>query len=100
MPDYDPRVARIVRNRGRKAGATREQMLAAFATGLVESGMTNIQGGDADSSGWRQERASLYPNPNDVRASADRFFAEAKQFDTPGFAPGDLAANVQRPAAE
>lgn len=97
---YDPRVIRRLINIGRRRNVGREAILGALATGIVESGLTNIRGGDADSSGWRQERASLYPNPNNLRASINRFYDEWAQHDTAGFNPGQTAANVQRPAAQ
>lgn len=99
MP-YDPQVINAIIRIGRKRGMNREALLGALATGIVESGLTNIRGGDADSSGWRQERASLYPNPNNLNASINRFFNEWKQHDKPGFNPGLTAANVQRPAEQ
>src|SRR3954471_15947291 len=96
----DPNVFKTVMAVGRRMGASRKQLLAAAETGLVESNFQNLPGGDADSQGWRQERRSLYPNPTNVEASAARFFQEAKQHDRPGLSAGDLAANVQRPAAQ
>lgn len=78
--------------------------LAAIATGLVESNLKNLKYGDADSQGWRQERMSIYGNhpygpPTNVAAGARRFYEECKQFDH-GQSPGELAADVQRPAAQ
>lgn len=70
---------------------------AAVQTGLVESGLRNLNYGDADSKGWRQERASLYANPTDVRASAARFRDEFLQFYKPGMKSYDVAWRVQRP---
>lgn len=72
---------------------------AALQTGLVESGLRNLNYGDADSQGWRQERSSLYKDPMNVSASVDRFFREAEQFDR-GQPSWELAADVQRPAAQ
>jgi len=92
----ESRVARKVLRQGR--GEPYKLKLAAAETGLVESGFKNLPGGDADSEGWRQERASLYPNPRNVRAGAQRFFAEAKA--QSGTTAGELAANVQRPAEQ
>jgi hypothetical protein len=94
------RVADEVFAVGRQVGASPKELLAAAMTGIVESGFRNLPGGDADSQGWRQERASLYSNPTNVQASARRFFQEAKQFNRPGISAGELAARVQRPAAQ
>ena len=102
LPGLTPQashVARKVLARGAKAGATRKEKLAAAETGLVESGFENLPGGDADSQGWRQERSSLYPNPRNVKASASRFFQEAKT-DTGGArgrgqTAGQLAQTIQ-----
>lgn len=83
----DPRARRVFRR-------------AAVQTGLVESGLRNLRGGDADSQGWRQERASLYPNPRNLRASARRFRQEFQDFYDPGEKAWQVAAQVQRPAAQ
>lgn len=85
---------------GRQVGASPKEIKAAVETGLVESGLRNLPGGDADSAGWRQERASLYPNPTNVEASARRFFSEARAANIRGGSAGELAARVQRPAAQ
>lgn len=80
--------------------ATRRRYLkAALETGIVESGLTNPAGGDADSAGWRQERASLYKNPTNITASVNRFFNELAAVDR-GQPSYELAAEVQRPAAQ
>lgn len=90
---------------GKTMGVTIKFMLAAFETGIVESNMKNLNFGDADSKGWRQERVSIYGDGPDgatnVAAGAKRFFNECKQFDTgDGQSAGQLAAAVQRPAAQ
>lgn len=102
LPGLTPQASQTARKvlaRGAKAGATRKEKLAAAETGLVESGFENLPGGDADSEGWRQERRSLYPNPRNVKASASRFFQEAKT-DTGGArgrgqTAGQLAQTIQ-----
>lgn len=75
-------VARTVLRRGEKARATSREKLAAVETGLVESSLRNLRGGDLDSEGWRQERTSIYgtgpTGPTNVKASADRFFGEVR----------------------
>ena len=84
---------------GRKQGASKKEMLAAVETALVESNIRNLGYGDADSSGWRQERAMYYPNPQNVKASAGRFFQEtAEQGRGAGMTAGQLAQAVQRSA--
>ncbi len=74
-------------------------MIAALETGLVESTLRNLPGGDGSSVGWRQETASSYPNVNrrDVAGGARRFFEEAKGGNRRGTA-GKLAQSVQRSA--
>lgn len=84
----------------RQRRAPYKHIKAAVETGIVESGLTNVSHGDADSLGWRQERASLYPNPLNLKASVKRFFDEAQQHDSAGLSSGELAAAVQRPAAQ
>jgi hypothetical protein len=89
-------INRIIR-RGRQRGATKAQIKAALETGAVESNFRNLNHGDADSKGWRQERASLYKNPTNVDAGIDRFYNEAKGMRG---SSGSIAARVQRPAAQ
>lgn len=88
-------INRIIR-RGKQRGATKAQIKAALETGMVESNYRNLNYGDADSKGWRQERTSLYENPTNVDASIDRFYNESKGM---GGKSGDIAARVQRPDA-
>lgn len=85
---------------GDEVGATPKQRKAAIETGLVESGLRNLKGGDADSAGWRQERASLYENPRNLDASIRRFYAETAAVKGKYGTAGSLAAAVQRPAAQ
>jgi hypothetical protein len=80
--------------------ARRKFKRAAVQTGLVESNLRNLDHGDADSQGWRQERASLYKNPTNVKASVRRFREEFEQFYDPGERASDVAGQVQRPAAQ
>lgn len=99
----NPVVDEILRQgRGRR----RALVLAALATGRVEKNYSNTAGGDADSSNWRQERASGYGaawqrsgGPLNLPASVHRFYQEARQL-YHGQSPGELAADVQRPAAQ
>lgn len=103
---YEGEVPEIIYQVGKAMGVPVKYMLAAFETGIVESGMTNPDHGDADSQGWRQERMSIYANhpygpPTDPGAAAKRFFEGCKRFDTgDSQTAGQLAADVQRPAAQ
>lgn len=96
------KIAREIVRRGKRAGASPMEVESAIETGLVESNLRNLPGGDADSQGWRQERKSLYPNPRDLGASIDRYFRETKAAKVKGKYKnsGELAAAVQRPAAQ
>lgn len=73
---------------------------AALQTGIVETGLENLKGGDADSVNWRQERASIYGGDMSITRSVRRFFDEAEKLDRPGLSAAELAARVQRPAAQ
>jgi hypothetical protein len=85
---------------GDEVGATPKERKAAIETGLVESNLRNLPGGDADSAGWRQERASLYRNPTNLDASIRRFYRETRSARGQYGRAGDLAAAVQRPASQ
>lgn len=100
----EARNARTYLRQGEKVGATRKEKLAAVETGLVESGFKNYtdqRETDADSLGVRQERTSIYgtgpTGPTNVRASARRFYHEART--DPGTSaaptPGLLAQAAQ-----
>lgn len=97
------KVARRLVRRGRRAGETRKEILAALQTGLVETGLRNISHGDADSVNWRQERGH-YGSVADrmkLNQSIDRFYDETSALDDgEGMKPWELAAAVQRPAEE
>lgn len=96
----NPVIAEIKRQGAKLPAAVRSRYItAALETGRVESNFTNPSGGDADSAGWRQERASLYPDPTNLKASVARFFQELATADR-GQASYQLAADVQRPAAQ
>lgn len=85
---------------GREVGATPKEVKAAIETGLVESNLRNLPGGDRDSAGWRQERASLYRDPTNLDASIRRFYQETAGVRDKYGTAGSLAAAVQRPAAQ
>lgn len=92
-------VLNAVLGQGVRSHADRQSLLSAVETGLVESNLANLGGGDADSAGWRQERASIYANPTNLKASAGRYFSETKAAG-PHPTAGQLAADVQRPAEQ
>jgi hypothetical protein len=93
-------VLNAIRSGGRRNRATPMEQKAAVAIGLVESGLRNLPGGSEDSQGWRQERKSLYKDPTNLQASVDRVYAEMRQRRGKYATAGDLAAAVQRPAAQ
>ena len=101
------RIVRLIKAEGRKIKnpqARKRYVLAAVQTGLVESHLHNLSGGDRDSAGWRQERASIYGTGKggntDVKAGVRRFRQEFEQHYDPGEASYEVAAQVQRPAAQ
>lgn len=99
---YDPKIIAAIKRRAAQVDdpSTRNRYLrAALQIGIVESGLQNLDHGDADSEGWRQERKSLYKDPRNVTASVDRVFDEMAQLDK-GQPSWELAADVQRPAAQ
>lgn len=83
---------------GDEMGATDKQKLSAVETAIIESGIANLGSGDADSAGWRQERAMYYDNPTNVEDSARRYFEEAQAADSPDLTPGLLAQATQQSA--
>lgn len=99
----DPGQRRIlarIKQIGRQRGASAKEIKSAIETGLVESNLRNLPGGDADSAGWRQERASLYKDPTNLDASINRYFDETAQVKNKYATAGALSAAVQRPAAQ
>jgi len=99
------RVLSAILRVAKQRGASPKEVKAAVETGLVENNLTNrSQVGspnqDHDSSGWRQERASLYKDPDNLTASINRFFNETRAVKDKYGNAGDLAAAVQRPAAQ
>lgn len=94
---------------GVELGVSDRVLLAAFETGLVESGMRNLPGGHADSAGVFQQRPSqgwgTLAQVTDVGHASRSFYLGAGtnrgavSYDRAGFAgtAGQLAARVQRP---
>lgn len=98
------KVIRTIRQVGQKRYGGDQAKLhryvkANLEIGSVESHFRNLSGGDADSAGYRQERASLYSNPTNLRAAINRAYDEMEQHDH-GQAPWKLAADIQRPRAD
>jgi hypothetical protein len=83
----------------RTARANRDEQLALWEAGIVESGLRNLHYGDADSQGALQERVSIYglAHALDPFASAMRFLTDARKLRPWRSTPGMLAAAVQRP---
>ena len=92
---------------GRAMNVPRKYILAAIATGLVEDNLHNqASERDHDSQNWRQERRSGYGDEwaktggsLNITAIARRYYNECKALDR-GQSAGELAADVQRPAAQ
>lgn len=86
-------------------------LVTAYATGIVESGMRNLDYGDRDSLGWAQQRPSTgwgtESQVQDVRLAAEAFFGVASHTDNPGLVDipdwesrpvGEVAQEIQRSA--
>lgn len=98
---------REARQRGYDPRERRRFVNTAIQTGLVEQGLHNRRGGDADSENWRQERRQGYGaewartgGPLNIGASVDRFADEYEQFADPGERSFEIAPQIQRPAAQ
>lgn len=100
-PEQQRVVRAIIRGSYRSGLKGRERRKArntGVATGIVETNLRNLPGGDRDSEGWRQERRMYYKNPRNLRASVDRFYDEYKA-DADKSAPiGVRAQQVQQSA--
>lgn len=96
------RTLRAIRREGKRAGANRVQVEAAVQTVLVEANAEHVDHGDRDSVGAFQQRPSQGWGPAGETVSRDarQFFQAAKKAYRPGMSAGDLAATVQRPAAQ
>jgi hypothetical protein len=95
---YDPRVIRAIQRIGRKRHEPGRYIVGELATGIVESGLRNLPGGDADSYGFRQQRESGYGRQS-LSKQINNLYDEFHQYDK-GQALGNLIADVQRPAAQ
>jgi cell wall-associated NlpC family hydrolase len=84
-------------------GASQTVLLAVLETIMVESSMLNLTGGDRDSVGLYQQRPSQGWKGLRNREEATREFvsrAIAVERVHPSWTPGQIAAEVQRPAAQ
>lgn len=95
---YDPSVLRLIRRIGQKRGESEDFIAGNIAVGLVESGLQNLGGGDADSYGYRQQRASIYGR-DPLRRQINNLYDEMHKLDR-GQGLANLLADVQRPASQ
>ena len=106
MGPPDPAVYRTIYLVGKDMDVPDKVMLAAFETGLVESHMSNLNWGDADSVGVFQQRPSQgwgggkKANCMNVNHAAREFFkrAVAAYRDDRDATAGEIAQSVQRSA--
>lgn len=87
---------------GRREKATDMEILSAVCTGLVEQTLHNLPGGDGTSQGWRQEiegKGSVQQRLT-LSYSIPHYYAECREFRSQASTAGELAALVQRPAAQ
>lgn len=97
MP-YDPHVVNQIKRIAKRRGLPERYVVGALATGIVESGLQDLPGGDADSYGFRQQRESIYGR-QPLKKQINNLFNEFAQYDK-GQSLGELIADVQRPAAQ
>lgn len=93
-------IARTIVSVGRALRASPKAMLAAIETGIVESGLQNLNYGDRDSLGVFQQRPSQgWGTPSqvrNVRYAATQFFRRAIPSSDRYRSAGELAQSVQR----
>lgn len=102
-PNQRKTLRAIVREGRRLPKALRPVLMeAAVQTVLVEKNAEHTPGGDRDSGGAFQQRPSQGWGPAGETVSRDarQFYDVAKKMYRPGMSAGDLAAAVQRPAAQ
>jgi hypothetical protein len=98
---YDPKVLAAALATARRVHASPRATKALIEAGLVESGLRNLNYGDADSVGFLQQRPSQgWKGLRDVPAAAAEFLSHAAQVQAGGFhgSAGQLAQAVQRSA--
>lgn len=96
----DPGVINALISTGRQRGLSDDHILAALATGIVETNLRNLNHGDGSSVNWRQEVAKYYgsvENRMNLAASTGRFYDELSRTPRKG-SIGGWAQSVQRSA--
>lgn len=94
-------ILNTIRQESRRLGAPKIAEKAAIESGIVESGLRNLGGGDRDSEGYLQQRPSQgWPDPTNIRTATRSFLKRAIPLAGKYKTSGDLAAAVQRPAAQ
>lgn len=95
-------IAKTICRIGNDRGVSDRVMLSAFETGIVESGMQNLDYGDRDSLGVFQQRPSQdWGTPaqvTDVAYATNSYFDGAIANEGSYGSPGELAQSVQRSA--
>jgi hypothetical protein len=98
------KLAELAERTARSMGASTKMLVALMAAGIVESGMRNINFGDRDSVGFLQQRPSqgwgTVAQLLDPAYATRKFIQAARRFDKRGISAGELAARIQRPAAQ
>ena len=101
---YDPRVIAAIIRIGKQRGLGAREITAALSTGIVESGLRNLRYGDRDSQGVFQQRPSqgwgTVEQITTIPYAVNKFYDAIADFDAPGISGAELAARIQRPAAE
>ncbi len=98
---HQRRNVRAVVREGQRSKQPRKRIKAAIATILVEKNAVHTAGGDRDSNGAFQQRPSQgWGSAGEtITRDARQFYAAAKRMDRDDLSAGQLAADVQRPAA-
>ncbi|MFE7117435.1 peptidase M23, partial [Streptomyces sp. NPDC057654] len=106
MTAYRASCARVIVQAVKDRGLNQRAAAIALATTIVESSISNIDGGDADSVGLYQQRASWgsFAQRTNAPWATNKFLDVMQNFYPNGSwnsAPiGDVAADVQRPASQ
>lgn len=93
--------ADLVLNKGVEMGASRKVLVSSIMTGITESQLKNLTGGDRDSVGVFQQRPSQgWPASRDVPTDAAAYFQQAISVDrsNPNISYAMLCQTVQRSA--